>query len=133
MSGRKADRDIVDKRLEDTLDLFQPTAQQGTTAEETEAKAVQAGAPKSRKYEAEHPAFSFRILPEDNERIKDWAERLELTRDDVARGLVGAALEALDSGRLTLHADHEVTMIRDARGRRRRSVRSIMHWAWGKK
>ena len=70
----EADRDIVDKRLEDTLDLFKPTAQQEAAAKAVEEKG-KAEPVKSRKFESEHPAFSFRILPEDNERIKDWAER----------------------------------------------------------
>jgi len=126
---KKNDQEIVDKRLEETLDLFQPTARQEAAAEQPEEKPPV----KSRRYEADNPAFAFRILPEDSERITSWAERLELTRDDVARGLVGAALEALDEGRLELKATHQVSMIRDAAGRRRRSVRAFMAWVWKKK
>lgn len=70
MSG-KADRDIIDKRLEETLDLFQPTARQEAAAEEAQEKAETARTPKSRAWDklpANRP-FSYRSGEELNNLI----------------------------------------------------------------
>lgn len=99
----KHDRDIIDKRLEDTLDLFQPTALQEQAAEDMERKAAhEKKTRRSRQWDRENPTFAFRIKAEDNERIAEWAKQLGATKDEVARGLIKAALQALDEGRLTL-------------------------------
>lgn len=108
----KDDRDIIDRRLEETLDLFQPTARQEQAASETEQKAARNKTPKSRRWDQENRAFAFRILPEDDERIADWASKLGATKDEMARGLIGAALEALDDGQLEIAFDRQ-TKIRE--------------------
>jgi len=132
------DKDILDHRLEETLDLFQPTAQQSTAAEEVQDKFKHQRTPKSRRWDRKNPSFAFRILPEDNERIAEWADRLSWTRDEVARGLVGAALEALDQGRLSLEIEREVAVkeipVRTPSGRmtRRRihTSEATIDWIW---
>lgn len=105
---KKADQEIVGRRLEETLDLFQPTARQAAAEASNEARPKQT--PKSRRWDRENPTFSFRILPEDNERIGEWASQLEATKDEIARGLVGAALEALEDGRLGLAFEREAVL-----------------------
>ena len=135
MSG---DRDIVDKRLEDTLELFAPTDRQAAAAEETQAKAEHAPAPKSRRWDKDNPAFAFRIRPEDDERIGELASTLGWTRDEVARGLIGAALEAVDTGALQLDIERRTvvkeTPVRTKGGqttRRYHSTEAAVKWEWG--
>ena len=131
MSG-KEDRDIIDRRLEETLDLFKPTA-----GDEASTSSEPAAAPKSRRWDVENPAFSFRILPEDNERIGEWASKMGWTRDEIARVLMGAALEALDAGLLELDIERETvpreTSIKTKTGqttRRYYSTKSAVRWKW---
>lgn len=131
----KNDRELIDRRLEDSLDLFQPTARQEQAAEEA---AAAGGTRKSRAWDRENPAFAFRISPEDDERITRLAGDLMATRDELARGLLGAALEALEAGRLKLGFERETTVrevpVKTPTGRqttrRIRTSRSIVTWKW---
>jgi hypothetical protein len=123
----KEDREIVDRRLEEALDLFQPTARQEEAAEQAGA----AGATrKSRQWDRENPAFAFRISPEDNERIAELAERLEVTRDALGAGLIHAALEAVDVGHLVLDVKREPATKRDRLGRLRTTVFFTVSGTW---
>lgn len=124
----KEDRDIVDRRLEETLDLFQPTARQEEAAEQ--AGAAAGATRKSRQWDRENPAFAFRISPEDNERIAELAERLEVTRDALGAGLIHSALEAVDAGRLVLDVKREPTTRRDRLGRLRTTVIFAVSGTW---
>jgi tRNA A37 N6-isopentenylltransferase MiaA len=123
----KGDRDIVDRRLEETLDLFQPTAQQATAAEEAKAPKR---TPKPRDFERDNPAFAFRIRPEDNERIAELAEVLEVTKDALGAGLMRAALDAVDAGRLVLDVEREPMASRDKLGRLRSFVAFTVRGRW---
>lgn len=130
---KKADRDIVDRRLEETLDLFEPTTRQEEAAEGQPGRT-----PKSRRWDRDNPTFAFRILPEDNERIGEWASKLGATRDELARGLMGAALEALEQGRLDLAFERETAVkqvpVRTPSGgmttRRITTTNSNVKWTW---
>lgn len=133
---KKAEREIVDRRLEETLDLFQPTAQQAAAEEGQEPEPKRT--PKSRRWDRENPVFAFRILPEDNDRIVEWADRLGWTRDEVARGLMGAALEAIDQGWLELdierHTETREVPVKTPKGkrttRRIKTTSSDVTWSW---
>ena len=134
----KEERDIVDRRLEETLDLFQPTARQEQAAQQAEAAAAGGRTRKSRKWDQDNPAFAYRIAAGDDDRISRWASELGATRDEVARGLIGAALEALDAGRLAL-AFERVTTIREVPAktpkgkptkRRIRTTETAVSWTW---
>jgi hypothetical protein len=126
----KADRDIVDRRLAETLDLFQPTAHQQWTAEESTEKARQGRVPKSRTYEGQKPAFAFRIRPVDNDRIAALAEEMDVTKDALAAGLMRAALDAVAEGRLLLTVKRQAVQRRDEMGRLRTWVRMTVRGQW---
>ena len=126
----KADRDIVDQRLAETLDLFQPTARQQWTAEESTEKARQGRVPKSRTYERRKPAFAFRIRPADNDRIAALAEEMDVTRDALAAGLMRAVLDAVEQGRLLLTVKRQAVQRRDAMGRLRTWIRMTVRGEW---
>jgi hypothetical protein len=126
----KADRDIVNRRLAETLDLFQPTAHQQWTAEESTEKARQGRVPKSRTYEGQKPAFAFRIRPTDNDRIAALAEEMDVTRDALAAGLMRAVLDAVEQGRLILKVKRQAVQRRDAMGRLRTWIRMTVRGEW---
>ena len=98
MTGRKEAEELARRRIQETADkLSQTEVPAGTglfertdrppIAEEPEAQ-EQKRARKSRAYEKARPTYAFRIRPEDNDRIDDLAERLQVTRDALARGLM---------------------------------------------
>jgi len=126
----KAERDIVDRRLAETLDLFQPTAHQERTAEEATDKAGQGRVPKSRTYEGQKPAFAFRIRPADNDRITALAEEMDVTKDALAAGLMRAALDAVEEGRLLLTVKRRAVQRRDTMGRLRTWVKMTVRGEW---
>jgi hypothetical protein len=126
----KAEREIIDRRLAETLDLFQPTAHQEQTAEEATEKAGQGRVPKSRTYEGQKPAFAFRIRPADNDRIAALAEEMDVTKDALAAGLMRAALDAVEEGRLVLTVKRQAVQRRDAMGRLRTWIRMTVRGAW---
>jgi hypothetical protein len=126
----KAEREIVDRRLAETLDLFQPTAHQERMAEQVAEKAGQGRVPKSRTYEGQKPAFAFRIRPADNDRITALAEELDVTKDALAAGLMRAALDAVEEGRLVLTVKRQAVQRRDAMGRLRTWVRMTVRGVW---
>jgi hypothetical protein len=126
----KAEREIADRRLAETLDLFQPTARQEQMAEEATEKAGQGRVPKSRAYEGQKPAFAFRIRPADNDRIATLAEQMDVTKDALAAGLMRAALDAVEEGRLVLTVKRQAVQRRDAMGRLRTWVRMTVRGEW---
>ncbi len=126
----KAERERINRRMAQTLDLFQSTAHQEQTAEEAVQKAAQVRVPKSRIYERQRPAFAFRIRPADNDRIDALARRLDVTKDALAAGLVGAALDAVDEGRLLLSVERQAVQRRDKLGRLRTWVRMTVRGEW---
>jgi predicted DNA-binding protein len=132
-------QDVVDKRLAETLDLFRPTARQEAAAAEVEEKVKRGKTPHARRWEKDNPTFAYRIRPEDDERITTWAARLGATKDEVARGLMAAALEAMDEGWLWLVFDR-TTAVKEVAARtpggkattRRIAVKQVdVQWAWG--
>ena len=137
----KEERAIVDKRLEETLDLFRPTARQEAAAAEVEEKARTGKTRKSRRWDRENPTFAYRIRPEDAEGIAAWAEKLGATKDEVARGLMAAALEAMEQGWLWLVFQREATLrevpVRTPCGKtatRQIAVKEMdVKWTWGDK
>jgi hypothetical protein len=126
----KADRDIVDQRLAETLNLFQPTAHQERTAAEAAVKAGQGRVPKSRTYEGQKPAFAFRIRPADNDRVTTLAEEMDVTKDALAAGLMRAVLDAVEEGRLLLTVKRQAVQRRDTMGRLRTWVRMTVRGEW---
>jgi hypothetical protein len=126
----QSDRDIVDRRLAETLDLFQPTTHQQWTAEEALEKAGQGRVPKSRAYERQKPAFAFRIRSADNDRIAALAEEMDVTRDALAAGLMRAALDAVEQGRLLLTVKRQAVQRRDSMGRLRTWIRMTVGGQW---
>ena len=126
----KAEREIVDRRLAETLDLFQPTAHQERMAEEATERAGKGRVPKTRIYEEQKPAFAFRIRPADNDRIAALAEEMDVTKDALAAGLMRAALDAVEEGRLVLTVKRQAVQRRDAMGRLRTWVRMTVRGAW---
>jgi hypothetical protein len=126
----KAEREIVDRRLAETLDLFQPTAHQEQTAEEATEKAERGRVPKSRIYEGQKPAFAFRIRPADNDRITTLAEEMDVTKDALAAGLMRAALDAVEDGRLVLRMKRQDVQCRDTMGRLRTWIRMTVRGEW---
>ena len=126
----KTQQELVDQRLEETLDLFHPTAHQERMAEEAAEKAGRGRVPKSRAYERQRPAFAFRIRPADNDRIAALAEALEVTKDALAAGLVRAAPDAVEQGQLTLNVEREPVQARDKLGRLRTAVRMTVRGEW---
>ncbi|MBN1659198.1 MAG: hypothetical protein JXA93_12385 [Anaerolineae bacterium] len=126
----KAERERANQRLAQTLDLFQPTAHQEQAADEAAAKAAQARVPKSRIYERQRPAFAFRIRPADNGRIDALARGLDVTKDALAAGLVQAALDAVEGGRLLLSVERQAVQRRDKLGRLRTWVRMTVRGEW---
>jgi hypothetical protein len=126
----KGDRDIVDQRLAETLDLFQPTAHQERTAQEAAEKAGQGRVPKSRTYEGQKPAFAFRIRPADNDRVTTLAEEMDVTKDALAAGLMRAVLDAIEEGRLLLTVKRQAVQRRDTMGRLRTWVRMTVRGEW---
>ena len=87
-------------------------------------------AKRDRSWDEENPAFSFRIRARDAERLTDKAGELGLSKDALARALLWAALDALESGELALEIDEERTEIKDRLGRRRTYVRQLARPAW---
>ena len=126
----KAERDIVDRRLAETLDLFQPTAHQEQAAEEATDKAGKGRVPKSRTYEGQKPAFAFRIRPADNDRITALAEEMDVTKDSLAAGLMRAALDAVEEGQLLLTVKRRAVQRRDTMGRLRTWVKMTVRGEW---
>jgi hypothetical protein len=126
----KAEREIVDRRLAETLDLFQPTAHQEQMAEEATDKAGQGRVPKSRTYEGQKPAFAFRIRPADNDRITVLAEEMDVTKDALAAGLMRSALDAVEEGRLLLTVKRRAVQRRDTMGRLRTWVKMTVRGEW---
>ena len=126
----KADRDIVDRRLAETLDLFHPTVHHERTAEEATQKAGQGRVPKSQTYEGQKPAFAFRIRPADNDRISTLAEEMDVTKDALAAGLMRAALDAVEDGRLVLRVKRQDVRRRDTMGRLRTWIRMTVRGEW---
>jgi len=83
---------------------------------------------KSRRYEARNPSFTYRIRPEDAKRIEALAEAYQATRDEVARGLVMAALDLVEDNLLDLKFNRTVEVGTDAAGRRRNFVVVDVDW-----
>jgi hypothetical protein len=88
---KKAEQEVIDKRLEDTLDLFKPTARQEAAAEEAKTKAGQAPR-KSRAYEVrpEHRVFGYRLGADLDQLLQEAvdeyrAEGWHTTKSDVIR------------------------------------------------
>ena len=126
----KAEREIVDQRLAETLDLFQPTAHQEQMSEEAMKKAGQGRVPKSRGYEEQKPAFAFRIRPADNDRITALAEELDVTKDALAAGLMRVALDAVEEERLLLTVKRQAVQRRDTLGRLRTWIKMTVRGVW---
>jgi len=103
-------QDGVEKRQAETPELFRPTAQQEAAAAEVEEKVKKGKTRQGRRWEKENPAFPLRIGGEHNEALTAWASNLGATRDEIARGLVGAALEAMDEGWLWLILERTATI-----------------------
>ena len=88
---KKAEKEIVDRRLEETLDLFQPTAQQAA-AEETREAAERRPARKSRAWETrpENKVFGYRLGADLDQLLQATvdeyrAEGWHTTKSDVIR------------------------------------------------
>jgi hypothetical protein len=75
-------------------------------------------------------AVSLRIRTEDEERVVARARELGLSRDALTRGLVQAALDALDGGLLRFYTEIVVTSTTDKRGRKRAVERQFARPAW---
>jgi hypothetical protein len=87
-------------------------------------------AKRSRDWDRQNPAFSFRIRPEDARRMRDTAEGLDAPKDALARALVGAALDAVEAGRLSLEVEEERYRLTDKRGRERTVTRKFVLASW---
>lgn len=93
---------------------------------------------KSRAWDKANPVHSYRIPAELEERIKALATAQDWTRDEVAEGLIGAALEAIEAGRLELSISRQtVTTTRPVKTRwgtdairRTKATRSRVFWQW---
>jgi len=90
MVEKKADRDIVDQRLEDTLDLFQPTAQQEAAALEAADKAESKPAPKSRAWDRqpENRLFSYRLGQDLDDLVREAVAEYKAEGWHTTRGAV---------------------------------------------
>ena len=108
---KKAEQDVIDKRLEDTLDLFQPTARQEEAAQEAETE--QAKAPrKSRSYETrpENRVFGYRLgedLDQQLQEAVDWYRTYDgsrTTKSDVLRAWALAGRALWDLGKVEVMA-----------------------------
>ena len=140
MTGRKEAEALAKKRIQETADKLKPSEVPAGTDlfERTERPPIseepedqeQKRARKSRAYEKARPTYAFRIRPEDSDRIDDLAERLQVTRDALGRGLMRAVLDALDEGRLTLEVDREAVQKRDTLGRLRSHVKNTIRAVW---
>lgn len=105
---------------------------------EEPAPAARPAVRKSRAWDKANPVHSYRIPEEQEQRIKEMASSQGWTRDEVAEGLIGAALEAIDEGRLELAITRETeTTTRPVKTRwgteairRIPSVRSRISWQW---
>jgi predicted DNA-binding protein len=87
-------------------------------------------AKRSRNWDRENPAFSFRIRPEDARRMRETAEELDAPKDALARALIGAALDAVEDGRLSLEVEEECYRLTDKRGRERTVTRIFVLASW---
>lgn len=110
-----------DDGLSETLRTL--TGQHKAAIEEAQPK-------RARAWDAENPAFRFRIREQDAQRLTARAAELRLSLDALTRALVWAALDALDQGRLALDIDQEVTETADKRGRYRTHVKRLARPVW---
>lgn len=145
MSGDKEAQELANERIRKSGGLFSKTEPLPEEAQPKERPPIEeeqgpGRARQPRTWDKKHPAFSFRILAEDNERLTEWAARLGMTRDEISRGLIGAALEALEDGRLTLEVDRQITVKKISYTtsddkqitRRQKTTKSDVKWKWGK-
>ena len=75
-------------------------------------------------------AVSLRIREEDATRLAEQGRRLGLSRDQLARGLMWAALDALESGRLELEVREVRTEVEDKMWRTRIYLRREAEPRW---
>lgn len=87
---------------------------------------------RDRQWDRKNPAFSFRIRPEDAQRMKDTARGLGVPKDALARALMQAAFDAVDEGRLALSVQEERRDIVDKIGRERTFIRKNVLTSWQK-
>lgn len=122
---KKNDRHIVDTRLEETLDLFQPTAQQAAAAEDTGQKAETQTALKSRGWEnrPENKPFTYRLGQDLDDLVKDAVAEYKAEGWHTSKGEVLRAW-ALAGRELWLQGEVNVTgrEIAPRAGTRRRKL-----------
>jgi hypothetical protein len=143
--GKKEAGELASKRIQETAGklggaelpagtpLFTRTEQPPIAEDPPAGEPVTQGRGRTRKtrtYEKSHPIYAFRIRPEDSARLDALAERLQVTRDALASGLMAAVLDAVDGGRLSLYVDREPVQKRDTLGRLRSHVQTTIRAAW---
>jgi len=121
---------VSDDYLNDTIGLFEPTAPPVSRQPEEIEPADEQPKKRSRRFERRHPAYRFRIDPDDIERIKAKAGELDLAQDKVVAALVAAGLEAIDNGHLTFVPSTSAEAYQDAGGRARHRVVVEISWEW---
>ena len=85
---------------------------------------------RDRSWDQNNPPSAFRIRRQDSDRLKEHAQRLRLSRDALASGLMWAALDALEDGRLDFEISDILTEKTDKRGRFRTYARKVVTPAW---
>jgi hypothetical protein len=136
---------VSDELLKKTLDLFEPfqpdedsdegkdndvRETEARSAEEPPTETIKPKPKKPRRYEREHPAFRFRIRPEDKARIEECAHELGVSLDAVAAALINASLDALDDEHLSITMEKEVLPWKDSIGRSRQRIVTNYSWQW---
>jgi len=116
MGKQDGGRAVVDGRLEEVAGLFAATGGLASPGCRDCAPPAAAGndgegkGRRSRRWERENPAFSFRIRAEDSVRIGELAREQGATRDEVAEGLVAAAVAAVKAGWLRVTVERAAVM-----------------------
>jgi hypothetical protein len=85
---------------------------------------------RDRRWDEANRSFSFRIREMDAQRLANQAQDLHVSRDALARGLMEAALDALDSGDLILEVEEMTRETEDRLGRFRLTTRRFVRAAW---
>jgi hypothetical protein len=85
---------------------------------------------RDRTWDQDNPPIYLRIRAEDRDRLDAAAEARGLSRDAAARGLLWAALDALEDGRLELELELVTAETTDKRGRRRIKGRQEARPLW---